>query len=57
VINYLNLKNYFQLLHLFPVQIFMAFNGVKLMGVLGNNDLATDGLTNASDKIGGNLKR
>jgi hypothetical protein len=57
VINYLNLKNYFQLLHLFPVQIFMAFNGVKLMGVFGNNDLATDGLTNASDKIGGNLKR
>jgi hypothetical protein len=34
----------------------VAFNGVKLMGVLENNDLATDGLTNASDKIRGNLK-
>ena len=33
-----------------------AFSGVKLIGVLGNNDLEIDGLTNAFDKIGGQLK-
>ena len=33
-----------------------AFAGVKLIGVLGNNDLEIDGLTNAFDKIGGQLK-
>jgi putative phosphoesterase len=33
-----------------------AFNGVKLIGVLGNNDLEIEGLTNAFDKIGGQLR-
>ena len=33
-----------------------AFSGVKLIGVLGNNDLEIDGLTDAFDKIGGQLK-
>ncbi len=33
-----------------------TFNGVKLIGVLGNNDLEIDRLTNAFDKIGGQLK-
>jgi putative phosphoesterase len=33
-----------------------TFAGVKLIGVLGNNDLEIDGLTNAFDKIGGQLK-
>lgn len=33
-----------------------AFTGVKLIGILGNNDLEIDGLTNAFDKIGGQLK-
>jgi uncharacterized protein len=33
-----------------------AFTGVKLIGVLGNNDLEINGLTNAFDKIGGQLK-
>jgi putative phosphoesterase len=33
-----------------------AFTGVKLIGVLGNNDLKINGLTNAFDKIGGQLK-
>jgi uncharacterized protein len=34
----------------------VAFNGVKLIGVLGNNDLEIDGLTNAFDRIGGQLR-
>jgi uncharacterized protein len=33
-----------------------AFQGVKLIAVLGNNDLEINGLTNAFDKIGGQLK-
>ena len=33
-----------------------AFTGVKLIAVLGNNDLEIDRLTNAFDKIGGQLK-
>jgi uncharacterized protein len=33
-----------------------AFSGVKLIAVLGNNDLDKDGLTNAFDRIGGELK-
>jgi putative phosphoesterase len=33
-----------------------VFAGVKLIGVLGNNDLEIDRLTNAFDKIGGQLK-
>lgn len=33
-----------------------AFEGVKLIGVLGNNDLDVIGLNNAFDKIGGQLK-
>ena len=33
-----------------------AFTGVKLIAVLGNNDLEVDGLTNAFDRIGGQLK-
>jgi len=33
-----------------------AFDGMKLIGVLGNNDLEVQGLTNAFDKIGGQLK-
>jgi uncharacterized protein len=33
-----------------------AFDGMKLIGVLGNNDLEIHGLTNAFDKIGGQLK-
>ena len=33
-----------------------AFTGVKLIGVLGNNDLEIYGLTNSFDKIGGQLK-
>ncbi len=33
-----------------------AFSGVKLIGVLGNNDLEIERLTNAFDKIGGQLK-
>lgn len=33
-----------------------AFAGVKLIGVLGNNDLDVGGLNNAFDKIGGQLK-
>ena len=33
-----------------------AFSRVKLIGVLGNNDLEIDGLANAFDKIGGQLK-
>src|SRR5215203_5243953 len=33
-----------------------AFSGLKLIGVLGNNDLEIDGLTDAFDKIGGQLK-
>jgi uncharacterized protein len=33
-----------------------AFNGFKLIGVLGNNDLEIDRLTNAFDKIGGQLR-
>jgi uncharacterized protein len=33
-----------------------AFTGVKLIAVLGNNDLEIDGLTNAFDRIGGQLK-
>jgi putative phosphoesterase len=34
----------------------VAFRGVKLIGVLGNNDLEIDGLTNAFDRIGGQLR-
>ena len=33
-----------------------AFNGFKLIGVLGNNDLEIDRLTNAFNKIGGQLR-
>jgi uncharacterized protein len=33
-----------------------AFQGVKLIAVLGNNDLEINGLTNAFDRIGGQLK-
>jgi uncharacterized protein len=33
-----------------------AFTGVKLIGILGNNDLKVEELTNAFDKIGGQLK-
>jgi putative phosphoesterase len=33
-----------------------AFTGMKLIGVLGNNDLEINRLTNAFDKIGGQLK-
>jgi putative phosphoesterase len=33
-----------------------AFAGVKLIAVLGNNDHGISGLTNAVDKIGGQLK-
>ncbi|HEX5892176.1 MAG TPA: metallophosphoesterase [Nitrososphaeraceae archaeon] len=33
-----------------------AFQGVKLIAVLGNNDLEINGLTKALDKIGGQLK-
>ena len=33
-----------------------AFAGVKLIAVLGNNDHEISGLTNAVDKIGGQLK-
>jgi uncharacterized protein len=33
-----------------------AFHGVKLVAVLGNNDLEINELTNAFDKIGGQLK-
>jgi putative phosphoesterase len=33
-----------------------AFHGVKLIAVLGNNDLEINGLTNAFDRIGGQLK-
>jgi uncharacterized protein len=33
-----------------------AFAGVKLIGVLGNNDVDVTGLNNAFDKIGGQLK-
>ncbi|MGI8833899.1 MAG: metallophosphoesterase family protein, partial [Nitrososphaeraceae archaeon] len=33
-----------------------AFTGVKLIAVLGNNDFKVDGLTNAFDRIGGQLK-
>jgi putative phosphoesterase len=33
-----------------------AFTGMKLIGVLGNNDLEINGLTNAFHKIGGQLK-
>jgi uncharacterized protein len=33
-----------------------AFQGVKLIAVLGNNDLEINGLTKAFDKIGGQLK-
>ena len=33
-----------------------AFLGVKIVAVLGNNDLEINGLTNAFDKIGGQLK-
>jgi uncharacterized protein len=33
-----------------------AFNGMRLIGVLGNNDLQIHELTDAFDKIGGQLK-
>ena len=33
-----------------------AFEGVKLIGVLGNNDIDKQGLDNAFEKIGGKLK-
>ena len=33
-----------------------AFAGVKLIGVLGNNDIDIYGLNNAFDKVGGQLK-
>jgi uncharacterized protein len=33
-----------------------CFQGVKLIGVLGNNDVDKDGLTNAFNEIGGELK-
>jgi uncharacterized protein len=33
-----------------------AFHGVKLIAVLGNNDLEINELTNSFDKIGGQLK-
>jgi uncharacterized protein len=33
-----------------------AFSGVKLIGVLGNNDLEVNALTDAFDKIGGQLR-
>ena len=33
-----------------------AFDGMKLIGVLGNNDLQVNELTDAFDKIGGQLK-
>jgi uncharacterized protein len=33
-----------------------AFHGMKLVAVLGNNDLEINELTNAFDKIGGQLK-
>jgi uncharacterized protein len=33
-----------------------AFDGMKLIGVLGNNDLEVRELTSAFDKIGGQLK-
>ncbi|HEX2169571.1 MAG TPA: metallophosphoesterase [Nitrososphaera sp.] len=33
-----------------------AFAGVKMIGVLGNNDLDKKGLTSAFEKIGGELK-
>lgn len=33
-----------------------AFEGVKLIGVLGNNDIDKHGLGNAFEKIGGKLK-
>ena len=33
-----------------------AFTGIKLIGILGNNDLEIHGLTSAFDKIGGQLK-
>ena len=33
-----------------------AFDGVKLIGVLGNNDIDKQGLDNAFEKIGGKLK-
>ena len=33
-----------------------SFKGVKLVGVLGNNDIDTAGLTSTFDKIHGELK-
>ncbi|MDQ4101402.1 MAG: metallophosphoesterase family protein, partial [Thermoproteota archaeon] len=33
-----------------------AFSGLKMIGVLGNNDLDKQGLTSAFEKIGGELR-